>query len=159
MGQTNRGILSEMKTNISELKQKIENLDNLVNNLQDNEAISFDTKRETTETVKIVEKVKIVETIKKETLSVSDKRQAWYVDLPGAKVSNLHKAIPLNDRLVFISELFYGESEAFDRAIQAFNNMDTFPEAVDYIKTNFPSWDLSSEIVYRIIMLIRRKLQ
>jgi hypothetical protein len=36
--------------------------------------------------------------------------------------------------------------------------MDNFGQAVEYVQTTFPDWDLSSEVVYRLMMAVRRRL-
>ena len=37
--------------------------------------------------------------------------------------------------------------------------MTNLDEAISYIQTNFPDWDLNSEPVYRLMMAVRRKLR
>ena len=37
--------------------------------------------------------------------------------------------------------------------------MTNLDEAISYIQTNFPDWDLNAEPVYRLMMAVRRKLR
>ena len=37
--------------------------------------------------------------------------------------------------------------------------MAALSEAVEYVRTNFPGWNLGSDIVYRLMMAVRRKLK
>ena len=39
------------------------------------------------------------------------------------------------------------------------NSMETLDEAVDFICSEFPSWDLNSDLVYRFMMAVRRKVR
>jgi hypothetical protein len=37
--------------------------------------------------------------------------------------------------------------------------MTTLDQVVDYVKTEFPEWDLNSELVYRFMMAVRRRVK
>lgn len=84
---------------------------------------------------------------------------AWRVDIPGAPVSNIISGISLNDRVLFINTLFKEDPMLFQSTINAFNMMGSFDEAEDYVVDRFPDWNLKSDIVYRLMMAIRRKLK
>ncbi len=85
-------------------------------------------------------------------------RQAWRTDMPGASVRDVRSAISLNDRVLFINRLFGEDPMAFQETLNAVNQMTTLDETVNYLAAAHPSWDFSSEIVYRFMMAIRRKL-
>lgn len=85
-------------------------------------------------------------------------RQAWRTDMPGASVRDVRSAISLNDRVLFINRLFGEDPLAFQETLNAVNQMTTLDETVSYLAEAHPSWDFSSEIVYRFMMAIRRKL-
>ena len=82
----------------------------------------------------------------------------WMIDLPGSPVANVISAISLNDRVLFINTLFKEDPSLFQQTIAAFNGMQTINEAVSYVIANFPDWNLNSEVVYRLMMAVRRKL-
>lgn len=82
----------------------------------------------------------------------------WMHDLPGGPVSNIISAISLNDRVLLITQLFREDPMLFNSSISAFNSMESLDQALEYINTNFPEWDLDSQAVYRLIMALRRKL-
>ncbi|MBO4466064.1 MAG: hypothetical protein J5748_05240 [Bacteroidales bacterium] len=82
----------------------------------------------------------------------------WMIDLPGSPVANVISAISLNDRVLFINTLFKEDPSLFQQTIAAFNGMQTIDEAVSYVIANFPDWNLNSEVVYRLMMAVRRKL-
>ena len=103
----------------------------------------------------------IVDSTKAETavMDVMADNQAWRTDRPGLQVKNVISAISLNDRVLLINVLFREDPLLFQNTISAFNAMTTLDEAVAYIQTNFPEWDLNSEPVYRLMMAVRRKLR
>ena len=84
---------------------------------------------------------------------------AWRKDMPGTPVRDIRSAISLNDRVIFINLLFNEDAQAFVDALSRINSMATLDEAVDYICTEFPSWDLNSELAYRFMMAVRRKVR
>ena len=87
------------------------------------------------------------------------KNYQWMIDLPGSQVANVISAISLNDRVLFINTLFGEDPALFQQTIAAFNSMESVNEAVSYVMANFPDWNLSSEVVYRLMMAVRRKLK
>ena len=103
----------------------------------------------------------ILDTAKADTavMDVMAERQAWRIDRPGSTVKNVISAISLNDRVLLINVLFGEDPMLFQDTIAAFNNMQTLDEALSYINTNFPDWDMDSEPVYRLMMAVRRKLR
>ena len=82
----------------------------------------------------------------------------WMTDLPGVPVKNIRSAISLYDRALFINTLFKENYALYDKTISDLNAMATLDEAVDYIETSFPDWNLSSDAVYGFMMAIRKKL-
>ncbi len=91
-------------------------------------------------------------------MDVMAEKQAWRVDRPGTQVKNIISAISLNDRVLLINVLFREDPMLFQNTIAAFNAMTSLDEAVAYVQTNFPEWNMNSEPVYRLMMAVRRKL-
>lgn len=106
-------------------------------------------------------KAAILDSKKAETavMDVMAEKQAWRTDRPGSQVKNVISAISLNDRVLLINVLFREDPILFQSTISAFNGMTNLDEAISYIQTNFPDWDLNSEPVYRLMMAVRRKLR
>lgn len=106
-------------------------------------------------------KAAILDSKKAETavMDVMAEKQAWRTDRPGSQVKNVISAISLNDRVLLINVLFREDPILFQSTINAFNGMTNLDEAISYIQTNFPDWDLNSEPVYRLMMAVRRKLR
>ena len=86
------------------------------------------------------------------------KNYQWMIDLPGSPVANVISAISLNDRVLFINTLFKEDPSLFQQTIAAFNGMESINEAISYVIATFPDWNLNSEVVYRLMMAVRRKL-
>ena len=81
----------------------------------------------------------------------------WATDLPGSPVKNVISAVSLNDRVLFINTLFGEDPLRFQHAIAVFNSQPSFTDAVEYVQSTYPDWDLSSEVVYRLMMAVRRR--
>ena len=105
-------------------------------------------------------KAAILDSKKAETavMDVMAEKQAWRTDRPGSQVKNVISAISLNDRVLLINVLFREDPMLFQDTISAFNWMASLDEAIAYIQTHFPEWDMNSEPVYRLMMAVRRKL-
>ena len=86
-------------------------------------------------------------------------QQAWRKDMPGSQVRDIRSAISLNDRIIFINYLFREDPMAFQDSLTRINQMESLDQVVDYICTDFPEWDLNSEVVYRFMMAVRRKVR
>ncbi len=84
---------------------------------------------------------------------------AWRRDMPGTPVKDVRSAISLNDRVIFINLLFEEDAQTFVNTLTQINAMNSLDEAVSYLTENFPVWDMNSELVYRFMMAVRRKLQ
>ena len=70
---------------------------------------------------------------------------------------NLKDAIGLNDKFLFINELFKGDADKYNQTLEILNNASNFNEAYNYLMENF-DWDMDGELVQNMLNLIRRKL-
>lgn len=95
---------------------------------------------------------------KSAVIDVMTAKQAWRTDMPGSPVKDIRAAIALVDRALFINKLFAEDAAAFMETINAVNQMSTLDEAVEYLASAHPSWNFESDIVYRFMMAIRRKV-
>ena len=87
-----------------------------------------------------------------------EQKEAWRTAMPGAAVKDVRSAISLNDRVLFIRELFGGDAGLFQKAVDDINAMGSLDEMVAYVNERHPGWDLDSDTVYRLMMAVRRKL-
>ncbi len=75
-------------------------------------------------------------------------------------IKDLRKAIGINDKYVFINELFKGDETAYEASIRTLNNFSVFPEAEQWIKRELVisfSWNHKSDIVQHFNHLVRRR--
>ena len=79
-------------------------------------------------------------------------------EVPAMSVKNIRSAISLQDRAMFIKTLFKEDFALYDSTISALNGMGSPEEAADYVKENFPDWNLRSDVVYEFMMAVRKKL-
>lgn len=86
-------------------------------------------------------------------------RQSWRTDMPGAPVKDVRSAIALNDRILFINVLFNEDPMSFQNAVMKVNSMDTLDQVVEWLVMEHPEWDFDSEIVYRFMMAVRRRVK
>ena len=54
--------------------------------------------------------------------------------------------------------LFDEDAQAFVNALSSINAMNSLEEVVEFIIENFPHWNLNSDVVYRFMMAVRRKV-
>lgn len=84
---------------------------------------------------------------------------AWLTDMPGPEVKDVRSAISLNDRVMFISSLFREDSMLFQDVVSKINAQTSIDKVVSYLEETFPEWNMDSELVYRFMMAVRRKIR
>jgi hypothetical protein len=96
--------------------------------------------------------------------SLNDKLRADVMELAAAlkdsPVRELKKAIGVNDRFVFINELFRGDEVMYERSIKTINNFRILPEAEYWIERELKiklGWDDGREITQHFYQLVRRR--
>ncbi|MCL2041499.1 MAG: hypothetical protein FWG84_05595 [Bacteroidales bacterium] len=76
-----------------------------------------------------------------------------------AKITDLKRSIAMNDRFIFIKELFNNDFDAYNRYINALNGCKSMEQAEQYLAQlkNQCEWDESNETVQHFLSLIGRK--
>ena len=76
-----------------------------------------------------------------------------------ARVKDLSKAISINDKFLFIRELFRNKGEEFSKSIQQLNACNTIDEAFDLMETmkKYYAWDTTAQAYLKLCDLVRRK--
>lgn len=97
--------------------------------------------------------------VKQTVIDAMTDRQAWRTDMPGTQVKDIRSAISLNDRILFINYLFNEDPMAFQEALTKINQMGSLDEVTAYVVECFPDWNLESDVVYRFMMAVRRKVR
>lgn len=80
--------------------------------------------------------------------------------LKEAPVRDLRKAIGINDRFVFINELFRGDEDMYERSIKTINSFNIQPEAEYWIQRELKlklGWNDQSDAVRQFDQLVRRR--
>jgi hypothetical protein len=75
-------------------------------------------------------------------------------------VTNLKAAITLNDKLLYIKDLFNGYSLAYSEAIEILNRFNTFEEANRFLNKNYiakNNWDAKPETMDKFFALLKRR--
>jgi hypothetical protein len=96
--------------------------------------------------------------------SLNDKLKADVVELAhalnGSPVRDLKKAIGVNDRYVFISELFRGDEAMYERSIKTINGFRILPEAEYWMQRELKvklGWDENREATRHFYQLVKRR--
>ncbi len=80
--------------------------------------------------------------------------------LTSAPIKDLRKAIGVNDRFLFISELFRGDEAMYERSIKTIQNFSIYAEAEFWIKRELKvkiGWLDSDPVVKQFDQLIKRR--
>ena len=76
--------------------------------------------------------------------------------LQSRPIDDIGKAIGLNEKFLFINELFNGDSLMFKKTLEQINQLGDFNDAFSYLTTQF-SWDMKNETANKFMELVRRK--
>lgn len=80
--------------------------------------------------------------------------------LKDTPIKDLRKGIGINDRFVFISELFRGDEAMYERSIKTINSFNIYPEAEYWMNRELKiklGWDDTREIVTHFYQLVKRR--
>lgn len=97
--------------------------------------------------------------LKPAVIDAMTEKEAWRRDIPGSAVKDIRGAISLNDRILFINSLFDEDPMLFQTVLTKINSITSLDEAVEYLRTERPSWNMESDEVYRFMMAVRRRIQ
>ena len=76
---------------------------------------------------------------------------------PFNRISDLRKAIGINDKFLMVRDLFGGNSDRYEATIETLNEFEDLDECMIYIVENF-AWNPDSEGAKLLISLLERKL-
>lgn len=80
--------------------------------------------------------------------------------LQAAPVRDLKKAVGINDRYLFVNELFRGDESMYERSMKTINGFSIYPEAQYWIERELKvkmGWDEGCETVKLFDQLVRRR--
>ena len=75
--------------------------------------------------------------------------------LPFGRITSLRAAIGLNDRFLFIREIFDNNSEKYNKVIEQLDKMEQIQEAVEYLKANLTMQ--KNEASMKFVELLKRR--
>lgn len=93
------------------------------------------------------------ERLKEQTREVAQKLQ----DVP---IKDLRKAIGINDRYLYINELFNGDEAMFERSVKTLNQFSILPEAEFWMQRELRiklGWKEDNTLVQQFVQLVRRR--
>ena len=98
----------------------------------------------------------------KESLNdrLKENRNELMHSLKETPIRDLRKGIGINDRFVFISELFRGDEPMYERSIKTINSFNIYPEAEYWMNRELKiklGWDDTKEIVKHFYQLVKRR--
>ena len=106
----------------------------------------------------------INETAANNHASLNEKLKQSKIDLGDTltevPIRDLRKAIGVNDRFLFINELFRGDEAAYERSIKTINSFSIFAEAEYWIQRELKvknGWDAGHEMVAQFYQLVKRR--
>lgn len=114
----------------------------------------------------IEEEVEKKEENKENSISINDKfssnaEQPTLADkLSQQPIKDLTKAIGLNQKFLFMNDLFEGENEKYKKAIETINNFSDFIAADEYINNNLKykyNWDIDGVSAQKFMDLVKRR--
>ncbi|MES2429661.1 MAG: hypothetical protein V4556_01915 [Bacteroidota bacterium] len=106
----------------------------------------------------------INQAVAKESVSVNDilkeSKTELSETLTDTPVKDLKKAIGVNDRFLYINELFRGDEAMYERSIKTINSFSIWPEAEYWIRRELKTklgWIDSQETVKQFDQLVKRR--
>ena len=109
-------------------------------------------------------KKEINETVASNVSSINERLKQSKIDLGDAltevPIRDLRKAIAVNDRFLFINELFRGDEAMYERSIKTINGFSIYPEAEYWIQRELKvknGWNDSDEMVKQFYQLVKRR--
>ncbi len=106
----------------------------------------------------------INETVAEEGASVNDRLKEKKIEisekLTGLPVKDLKKAIGINDRFLYINDLFRGDEVMYERSIKTINSFTIWPEAEYWIRRELKTklgWTDDNETVKQFDQLVKRR--
>ena len=80
--------------------------------------------------------------------------------LQGTPIRDLKKAIGVNDRYLFVNDLFRGDENMYERSMKTINAFSIYPEAQYWIQRELKvkmGWNDNSEAVQLFNQLVKRR--
>jgi hypothetical protein len=110
----------------------------------------------------------VVHTEPEEVLTINQKMSSQLSDKTSFKtdqlaikpINDIKVAITLNDKLLYVKDLFNGYNLAYSEAIEILNRFESFEEAARFLKTNYVTknnWESKPETTEKFYALLKRR--
>ena len=76
-------------------------------------------------------------------------------------IGDIKLAITLNDKMLYVKDLFNGYNLAYSEAVEILNRFNTFDEAMRFLKTNYiikNNWDAKPATTEKFYALLRKTI-
>ncbi|MBP6431529.1 MAG: hypothetical protein KA319_07170 [Ferruginibacter sp.] len=155
---------AEIEAELEEIKRNAETIQNI--SVQHKPHIVFEEENSNPilNTNNTFSQKEINEVIATTTPSINDKLKQSKIDLGDtlteAPIRDLKKAIGINDRFLFINELFRGDEAMYERSIKTINSFSILPEAEYWIQRELKTkigWNDKLEVVQQFDQLVKRR--
>lgn len=137
------------------------------------ETVVEEDKKEETESEKVEESkseikeaVEVSSPVGNDSLSINEKMQAagnapsLGERLQQSAIENLNSAIGLNQKFLFINELFDENTDEYLSAVERLNSKNNLPEAMEIVNTELVDkykWNMDDKVVNEFLNLIQRR--
>lgn len=129
--------IGQLKATVQKLQIELEAQDNNVNEIN----AHFSQKESLNDKLK-VEKIEVLQSLKEAT------------------IHNLHKAIDVNQKFIFIKELFKGDEGLYDKTVREINKFTNYGEAEFWMAEELLSklkWEKANAQVQQFYGLVKRR--
>ncbi len=150
--------LVRMQSEIAGLQADLAQTSALVAALHESIADAFDNELATpAENAKSVEPAPQADKIQAaKQPEIASPKQSAAAPVDARRLTDIKKAMGLNDRFRFRHDLFANDDELMMRTIDELNRLDNFDEAMNYIKSRF-DWDIEDPTVTYLIDILHRR--
>ncbi|MFO8234105.1 MAG: hypothetical protein R6U04_01685 [Bacteroidales bacterium] len=104
----------------------------------------------------VADKYQNARTFMNESLAKTQNKNDVSSKMQAKPINDLIKAIGVNDKFLFIRELFDGNKEKYHEALQILNELPSMAEAETYLKESF-NFDWDNPVFQKFYDLIKRK--
>jgi len=158
---------AEIEAELEEIKRNAANIQKI--SVQSKPQLLFESMDDEVPTLQVHDYDKPVakeinETVKNGSDSLNDRLSESKTEisevLKDVPIKDLKKAIGVNDRFLFINELFRGDEAMYERSIKTINGFSIWPEAEYWIRRELKTklgWTDSQQVVKQFDQLIKRR--
>ncbi|MDR2802364.1 MAG: hypothetical protein LBB31_04010 [Prevotellaceae bacterium] len=153
----NSHLIKKLDAHKEQIRKTLSALSEQLNTLEMSPVLT-DAPVEQPETKKTAEKTRSV-TMQTDKRSIIDKFATAGENSPTlfTPVDNLHNAIGVSDKFLFIRELFNNDNESFQAAVNDLDNMKNQEEAQQYLSNLFQQADKNNDVLEQFTSLVYRR--